>query len=1216
MEPFVHLHVHSQYSVLDGQAPVKALVDKAIADGMHGLALTDHGNMFGMKELHDYVAKKNKDVLGEVKSLKKQLADAQAVGASTDDISALEQQLKLAEGRVFKPIFGCEVYVAQGDLHEHIDKRDTGRHLILLAKNLKGYKNLIKIVSKAWTEGRYQHPRTDKHELETHAEGIICCSACLGGEVPQLILNGELDKAREAIKWYQQVYGEDYYLELQRHKATVPNARHDTYPQQQEVNAVLIDFAREMGIKLVATNDVHFTNEDDADAHERLLCVSTGKKLTDENRMLYTKQEWFKTQAEMNGVFADVPEALANTLEVLDKVEIYSIDHAPILPDFPLPAGFDNEDDYLRYLVYEGAKKRWPELSDEYRDRLDFELETIKNMGFPGYFLIVQDYIRKAPELGCSVGPGRGSAAGSAVAYCLGITNIDPIKYDLLFERFLNPDRISLPDIDVDFDDDGRAAVLRYVTEKYGAEKVAHIITYGTMAAKMAIKDVARVEDLSIPESDRLAKMIPAKPNDMPDGKDGKKLKISIANCLKAFPEFAAECNNPDPRVGDTIRFAEKLEGTVRSTGVHACGVIIGRDDITDWVPVSTAIDKETGENLIVTQYEGSVIESTGLIKMDFLGLKTLSIIREALENIKATRGIDIDIEAIPIDDPKTYQLYCEGRTTGTFQFESPGMQKYLIELHPTTFEDLIAMNALYRPGPMAYIPDFIKRKHGVEPIVYDIPCMEQYLKTTYGITVYQEQVMLLSRLLADFTRGQSDTLRKAMGKKQIAKMAELKSLFLEGGQKNGHDPKVLEKIWTDWEAFASYAFNKSHATCYSWVAFQTAYLKANYPSEYMAAVLSRNLNDVVKLSKFMDECKAMGIQVLGPDINESRKSFSANKKGDIRFGLGGIKGVGSNAVDAIISERDANGPFRDIYDVVERVNLSSCNRKAIESFALAGAFDCFSEIAREDFFAKNMRDETFSDVLVKFGQRFQAGQSSMQNSLFGDIEPIAVAKPPITKAEPWSSLERLNKERELVGMYLSAHPLDPYYLELTAGCNTKLAEVKDKADILDKELVMGGLVVDFQTRPTKNGGQFGILKVEDYSGAYEFRLFGNDFIKFRNYGMPGTAVVVRAAYTKRRYGDSIDLNVRSIELLENLRGKMVDNIRITLRDEDLDRAGFITQQITSSTENRCRLYFRVVDAQHHRHVDLQSKNLIPLSKQFLDKLDEMEIKYEINADV
>ncbi len=1216
MIPFVHLHVHSQYSILDGQASIQGMVDKAMANGMRGMALTDHGNMFGIKELHDTCERMNGKALGKIKDLKKQVKaetdkpEGERDGALVDQLNA---QIKEVEASMFKPIFGCEVYVANERKEEHTDKRDIGRHLILLAKNLRGYKNLIKIVSRAWTDGFYSHPRTDKADLERYHEGVICCSACLGGEIPMLIRNGELTKAREVARWFKSVFGDDYYLELQRHKATVPNANHETFGLQQEVNAELMKMSQELGIKLVCTNDSHFINEDDADAHEHLICVSTGKKINDPSLMRYTKQEWFKTQEEMNELFADVPEALQNTSEILDKVEFYSIDHDPILPDFPLPDGFDNEDDYLRYLVYEGAKERWPKLDEEHRERLDFELETIKNMGFPGYFLIVQDYIKAAPSLGCSVGPGRGSAAGSAVAYCLGITKIDPIKYDLLFERFLNPDRISLPDIDVDFDDDGRAAVLRYVTAKYGAEKVAHIITYGTMAAKMALKDVARVEDLPIAESDRLAKMIPSSPNGMPEEKPGKKYKITIANCLKCFPEFAAERDSADPQVANTIRFAEKLEGNVRSTGVHACGVIIGRDDITDWVPVSTATDKD-GEKMIVTQYEGGVIESTGLIKMDFLGLKTLSIIMEALANIKITHGIDIDIEKIPIDDPKTYQLYCEGRTTGTFQFESAGMQKYLIELQPSTFEDLIAMNALYRPGPMDYIPQFIRRKKGDEPIVYDIPCMEKYLKDTYGITVYQEQVMLLSRQLAGFTRGQSDTLRKAMGKKQIEKMNHLEGLFYEGGEKNGYDRKVLNKIWEDWKKFASYAFNKSHATCYSWVAYQTAYLKANYPSEYMAAVLSRNLSDVDKLSKFMDECRAMGIRVLGPDINESYKSFSANQGGDIRFGLGGIKGVGGGAVDAIIQEREKNGPFKDIYDVVERVNLSACNRKAIESMALAGAFDCFEGLQRESLFEKNARDEQFSDVLVRFGQKFQAGQSSMQNSLFGDIEPVEVAKPPIPKAEQWNILERLNKEKELVGMYLSAHPLDPYYIEVTYGCNTPLASLPDKSDHLDRELTAGGLVVDYQMRMSRKGNQFGILKVEDYSGSYEVRLFGQNFIDYGRYGVVGTPVLLRGAYERRRYGDDIDFNIHSIALLETVKGSLVHNLRLAIDDSDLERMNQLAPLLQPDADSRADLLFRVRDVATGHHVDLMSKRKVTITKKLVERLREMGLEFDVNV--
>jgi DNA polymerase-3 subunit alpha len=1163
-------------------APVKSLVDKAIADGMRGMAITDHGNMYGIKEFHDYVSKLNKE---------------------------------RGDDEKFKLIFGCEVYVAWHDRHDRTDKRDNGNHLILLAKNLKGYKNLIKIVSHAWTEGMYYHPRTDHSELEKYHEGIICCSACLGGEVPQFIMGGQMNQARETIQWFKSVFGDDYYLELQRHKATVARANHETYEKQCLVNDALIQFARELDIKLICTNDSHFVNEEDADAHERLICVSTGRKLTDDNVMLYSKQEWFKTQEEMNTVFADIPEALQNTNEILDKVELYSINHAPILPDFPLPEGFSDEDEYLRYLVYEGAKERWPDLDDEHRERLDFELETIKNMGFPGYFLIVQDYIRMAPKLGCSVGPGRGSAAGSAVAYCLGITKIDPMKYDLLFERFLNPDRISLPDIDTDFDDDGRAAVLNYVTEKYGAEKVAHIVTYGTMAAKSAIKDVARVEDLSIDESNRLAKFIPSSPNEMPEDKSGKKPKITVKNCLECFEKFREELDNKDPRVGETIRFAEKLEGSVRSTGVHACGVIIGRDDITDWVPVSTATDSD-GERIIVTQYEGGVIEDTGLIKMDFLGLKNLSIIKEALANIKLNHGIDIDIEKIPIDDPKTYELYCKGQTSATFQFESAGMQKCLRDLHPTCFEDLIAMNALYRPGPMDYIPSFINRKHGREPIKYDIPCMEKYLKETYGITVYQEQVMLLSRQLAGFTRGQSDTLRKAMGKKQITKMNELEALFYEGGEKNGYDRKVLNKIWEDWKKFASYAFNKSHATCYSWVAYQTAYLKANYPSEYMAAVLSSNLNDITTLSKYMDECRSMGIEVLGPNINESYKSFSATKDGSIRFGLAGIKGVGVGCVDAIVQEREKNGPYKDIFDFVQRINTGACNRKALESMALAGTFDDFKEIKREDFFVVNARNESFSEILMRFGQRYQTSQQEMQNSLFGAMGGLEVATPVIPKAEPWSQLEILNRERELVGMYLSAHPLDPYYMEVTYGCDTPLAEVKNRSEQIDREITLGGLVVDFQIRNGKKG-QFGILKMEDYSGSFEFMLFGNKFVDYKKFGELGFAIVVTGAYEKGyRDTDPVRFNVHSIDLLENLKGKMVKNLVITLQDKDLNNVDFLKQYLGVKGDNCCDLYFRMKDHESGNYVLLRSRKPIAVDKRLMDSLRETGVKFKVNARV
>lgn len=1213
MQPFVHLHVHSQYSVLDGQASVKKLVDKAIADGMKGIALTDHGNMFGIKELHDYCNKKNGDVNGAIKQLKKEIKELEsAESPDAARIAEVNAEIKELEKKLFKPIFGCEMYVAEKSLYEHTSKHDIGRHLIVLAKNSVGYHNLIKLVSKAWTDGFYSHPRTDKESLKEHHEGLMVCSACLGGEVPKLITAGQIEEARNTVLWFKQVFGDDYYLELQRHKATVPNANHEAYPMQQVVNAELLKMSKEFGIKVVCTNDVHFVDEDDAEAHDRLICLSTGKKLNDK-RMLYSKQEWMKTQAEMNEVFADVPESLSNTLELLDKTEFYSIDHGPILPNFPLPDGFTDNNDYLRYLVYEGAKKRWPELDEEHKERIDFELDTIKNMGFPGYFLIVQDFIAAARRIGVSVGPGRGSAAGSAVAYCLGITQIDPIKYDLLFERFLNPDRISLPDIDIDFDDDGRARVLNYVTEKYGAEKVAHIITYGSMAAKMAIKDVARVEDLPIPESDRLSKFIPSKPNDMPADDKGKKYKVTIKNCLKCFPEFNAELHNSNPKVVETIKYAEKLEGNVRSTGVHACGVIIGRDDITDWVPVSTATDKDNNK-MLVTQYEGCVIESTGLIKMDFLGLKTLSIIKDALFNIKQTHGFDLDIDHIDIEDKKTYQLYCEGRTTGTFQFESAGMQKYLIELQPSTFEDLIAMNALYRPGPMDYIPDFIKRKHGELPIEYDIPVMEKYLKDTYGITVYQEQVMLLSRLLAGFTRGESDGLRKAMGKKLIDKLASLKPKFINGGQERGHDPEILEKIWKDWEKFASYAFNKSHATCYSWVAFQTAYLKANYPSEYMAAVLSRS-GDQDKMTKFMDECKAMKIAVKGPDVNESFQSFSANKSGDIRFGMSGIKGIGVNVVNAIIDERDANGPFKSIFDFVERVNVSACNRRAIESLALAGAFDCFADVKREDFFAKNAKDETFAEILVRYGQKYQSDKSSQVASLFGDVEEVTTSRPEIIHGEQWPMVIKLEKERELVGMYLSAHPLDPYYIELEYGCSMHLKNVTDVSQSLDKEISFGGLVVAFETKMTKNGKQFGIMKIEDYSGSYEIMLFGKDYFNYKQYGELGTPILVRGMFQKSRYNDRINFNILSIDLLDDYKGKLINTITIDVPEEEISASSIseMKEFMNKSTENRAELFFRLIDKNKKHNVLLQSKYKMPVTKPFIEFLRNREMKFKMN---
>ena len=978
MEDFIHLHVHTHYSILDGQSKVANLVKKAVGDGMRGMAITDHGVMYGVKELADCCAKVNKE--------------------------------RKAEGlEPFKPIFGCEMYVARRT-KEDKDKAmgdNSGYHLVVLAKNYKGYKNLIKLVSRAWVDGYYYKPRTDRADLERYHEGLIVCSACIAGEVPRKILDGDLEGAREAAQWYHDLFGDDYYLELQRHEVKDPSvvANRETFPLQQRANRELIRLAKELGIKLVCTNDCHFENRETAEAHDHLLCLSTQEDLDDPNRMRYSKQEWFKTREEMNEVFADVPEALANTIEVLDKVEIYDIDHGPIMPFFPIPEEFGTEEewrqkyseqdlyneftsdekgqnqlspeegqkvidrlggydkiyrikfeaDYLAKLAYEGARRLYGDpLEERVCEHINFELHVMKTMGFPGYFLIVQDFINAArTELGVMVGPGRGSAAGSVVAYCLGITQIDPLKYDLLFERFLNPDRVNLPDIDTDFDDDGRGRVLRWVMDKYGEDNCAHIITYATMATKNSLKDVARVEKLPLERSNALCKAIPDR---LPDG-----MKMNLANAIKCTPELQDAEVSEDPRERNTIKYAKMLEGTVRGTGLHACGFIICRDRIDDWVPVSTATDPDFPEmKCNVTQYDGHVIETTGLIKMDFLGLKTLSELKEACKVVKQTTGHVIDLEKIPIDDELTYQLYQQGRTIGTFQFESAGMQKYLRELKPTVFEDLIAMNALYRPGPMDYIPSFIARKNGREKISYDIPCMEKYLKDTYGITVYQEQVMLLSRQLANFTRGESDALRKAMGKKKKAIVDQMKPKFIKQGTENGHDPKVLEKIWGDWEKFASYAFNKSHATCYSWVAYQTAYVKAHYPAEFMAALMTRRFSQITEITKLMEECKALKISTLGPDVNESQIGFGVNKKGEIRFGLSAIKGMGTPAAEAIVSEREQNGPYKDIFDFAERVNLANVNRKAFESLAYSGGFDGFG-VMREQFFTPNAKENSSS---------------------------------------------------------------------------------------------------------------------------------------------------------------------------------------------------------------------------------------------------------------
>ena len=1220
MEDFVHLHVHTYYSILDGQSSIKKLVDKAIGDGMKGMAITDHGDMFGIKEFHDIC-------------------------------NGVNKQRKKEGLEPFKPIFGCEMYVARrGDMHLKDTREDQGGyHLIVLAKNANGYKNLIKLVSNSWVDGFYSRPRTDHHELEKYHEDLIVCSACIAGEVPAKILKGDIAGAREAIEWHKRLWGDDYYLELQRHEVTDPTIRanRETFPLQQQANKVLIELAKEYGVKLVCTNDSHFVDKENAEAHDHLLCLSTGKDLDDPTRMLYTKQEWFKTRQEMNDIFSDVPEAMANTVEILNKVETYSLDADPIMPFFPIPESFGTEEewrqkfteqqlyeeftsdengenplppeegekkikklggydkiyrikfeaDYLAKLAYEGAVKRYGDpLSKEVDDRIRFELHIMKTMGFPGYFLIVQDFINSArDELGVMVGPGRGSAAGSVVAYCLGITKIDPLKYDLLFERFLNPDRISLPDIDTDFDDDGRGKVLKWVMDKYGHENCAHIITYATMATKNSIKDVARVEKLPLADSNALCKAIPDR---LPDV-DGKTPKMNLTNAIKAVRELQeAEVSN-NPQMANTIKYAKMLEGTVRGTGIHACGFIICRDPISDHVPVSTADDPDfKGTKTNCTQYDGHVIESTGLIKMDFLGLKTLSELKEACANIKRTRGIDVDLDTIPIDDPKTYELYQKGQTIGTFQFESAGMQKYLRELHPTVFEDLIAMNALYRPGPMDYIPSFIARKNGREEIKYDIDCMEKYLKDTYGITVYQEQVMLLSRQLADFTRGESDALRKAMGKKKKDIVDAMKPKFIDGGVKNGHDPKILEKIWADWEKFASYAFNKSHAACYSWVAYQTAYLKANYPAEFMAAIMSRRRDQITEITKLMDECKSMGIATLGPDVNESYEKFGVNHHGEIRFGLGAIKGMGESAAQAIISEREKNGPYQTIFDFAQRVNLSNVNKKAFESLALSGGFDSFG-IPRESYFAVNNKGETFLDTLVRYGQLYQTEKAQAQNSLFGAFDDIEIATPAIPKNDiRWSDIERLNKERELVGIYLSAHPLDEYKIILDNFCNAKCADLADRgAALQDREdVTMGGIVTGIQQRFGKNNKPWGIINLEDFDGSGELVLFGEDWLNLNGKFIEGAAVYITGKMATRfQSSTQKELKVTNVELLQSLKERAIDRITISMNTDLLDKevmSGVVADlnEIIYSNPGKTQLFFQLRDSIGANHVLLRSK--------------------------
>ena len=1189
MIPFTHLHVHSQYSILDGAASVKGLVSKAKNDGMTALALTDHGNMFGSKEFYD-VCKK--------------------------------------EG--LKPIIGCETYVAEQSRHNKKDAKvdRSGYHLILLAKNQAGYRNLLKLVSLAYTEGFYYKPRIDKEILEKYHEGLIVSSACLGGEVPQHIMAGNIKDAEDTIQWFKSVFGDDFYLELQRHPSELPEMRQNVYENQVLVNARILELAKKHEVKVICTNDSHFINQEDADAHDLLICLNTGKDLDDPTRMRYTKQEWFKTTAEMNALFADVPEALTNTQEIVDKVEAFNLSSAPIMPVFPIPEEFGREEeykirypeevllnefgkesfdrlggydkvlrvkleaDYLSHLTWEGAKPRYGEpYSDDVRERIEFELNVIKTMGFPGYFLIVQDFINAARNMDVLVGPGRGSAAGSVVSYCVGITNIDPMKYDLLFERFLNPDRISMPDVDIDFDDDGRQKVLDYVTNKYGQDKVSHICTFGTMATKSAIKDVARVLKLPLQEADRLTKLVP----------DAPKMNFSIA--FKESPELKQELDSPNELIRATMKFAQTLEGSVRQTGIHACGILISRDPLTDHIPVMPTKDDD---NLLTTQYDGRFVEDIGLLKMDFLGLKTLSIIKETLENIRLSRGITIDMDKLPENDPLTFELFSNGDTTGIFQFESPGMKKHLRNLKPSRFEDLVAMNALYRPGPMDYIPSFIKRKHGQEKIEYDSPLMEPYLNDTYGITVYQEQVMLQSRALGGFSRGDSDTLRKAMGKKQIYMMDKLKvkfhdgclnnPKFVEGCKNDGKDPdKLVDKIWKDWEAFASYAFNKSHSVCYAAVAYQTGYLKAHYPAEFMAANMSRNLSNITEITKLMEECKRMNMNVLGPDVSESYAKFTVNKAGNIRFGMAAVKGVGEGAVQDIIKARQS-GEFKDIYDFVQRVSLQSVNKKNLEALAMAGAFDSFKKHTRSQYFAPDESDQTFIEKLIRYGNKMQFESNNMQPSLFGEVMSTqSVQKPEPPMVHEWADLVLLEKERSLVGVYLTSHPLDKYKIEIKSLV-TKDVSFKDLNNNIEalkgREMTFAGMVTEAREAFSKNGKPFCFMVLTDYTDSYKIFFFSKDYVEFGKYCKPGLFLMVKGSVQNRFGGEQLEFKVNRIELMDEVREKYFKSITVqiplpTLTNQLVNELG----NLTLNSKGKTLLKFDVWDPETKMIVNLFSRN-------------------------
>jgi DNA polymerase-3 subunit alpha len=1182
---FNHLHCHTQFSLLDGAANISDMVKKAAGDGMKAVAITDHGNMFGVFQFVNEAAKNN-----------------------------------------IKPIVGCEFYVV-ADRHKKSftkPEKDIRYHQLLIAKNKEGYKNLSKLCSLGWMEGKYgSFPRIDKELILKYHDGLIATTCCIGAMVPKAILKLGEDEAEKEFKWWLDLFGDDYFVELQRHDM----------PEQEKVNAVLVKFARKYNVPIIASNDSHYVDREDAGAHEILLAINTGAKMSDPSTKdisedeeskgrrfaFFNDQFYFKKTEEMVKLFTDLPEAIDNTNLVADKVETLKLKSDILLPNFPLPPGFDGQWEYLKDLTFKGAKERYKEINQEVQERLDFELHVIKTMGFAGYFLIVSDFIKAGRDIGVFIGPGRGSAAGSVVAYCIGITNIDPIKYNLLFERFLNPDRKSMPDIDTDFDDEGRQKVIDYVVEKYGKNQVAQIVTYGTMAAKMSIKDVGRVLELPLDETNALTKLVPDKPGISLnrlilaplDGEKGLKEKEGLAPDDMEKVRQLREIHASTGLRAKVLKEALVLEGSVRGTGVHAAGIIIAPSDLTEMMPMATAKDSD----LLLTQYEGKIIEDAGVIKMDFLGLKTLTIIKNTLRLIKKNYGLDIVIDDVDLEDQKTYETFQRGETNGIFQFESAGMQKHMKDLKPDKFEDIIAMNALYRPGPIEYIPNYIKRKHGLEAISYDLPDMEEYLKETYGITVYQEQVMLLSQKIAGFTKGEADVLRKAMGKKDRATLDKMKSKFVEGATAKGHDAKVLEKVWTDWEAFAQYAFNKSHSTCYAFVAFQTAWLKTHYPSEYMAANLTNEKDNIEKVTFFMEECKRMGVNVLGPDVNESLLDFGVNKEGQIRFGLGAIKGTGESAANEVINEREKNGPYKDIFDFVTRLNLRTVNKKSFEAFAQGGGFDCFEDMHRAMFFHKESgEDQHFLEKVIKHGQSFQEQKFNNQNSLFGSGGmSSAISNPKFPNCEPWGDVEKLRLEKDVVGFYISGHPLDEYKLEIENFCTCTLDKVEDHKD---KEISLAGIITKASTATTKTGKPFGRFSIEDYNGAREIMLFGEEYLKLSYMIVPGQFIFMKAKYQLPKWGstDKYELKPISMELLQDLREKRARKILLTIKPQYIT-ADVIDKLEKVVSENKGTCELRINLEHNGSSVSLFSRkyNVAPTNDFFKVIEGIGEIAYKVN---